>query len=73
MSMWNVALVEAQVDARVVEALAFEPLADAELVQQVDRVLLEQPGADALLDVLAVADLEHDAVDARAAAAAARA
>ena len=50
----------------MVEPLAGEPVADAELVQQVDRVLLEQPGADALLDVLAVARLEHDALDARA-------
>ena len=59
------AVVEAQEDARVVEPLAVEPVGDADLMQDVDGVLLEQPGAHSLLDVRAVADLEHDAVDAR--------
>ena len=59
------ALAEAQVHAGVVEALAGEPVADADGVQQVDRVLLEQAGTDAVLDVLAAAVLEHDAVDPR--------
>ncbi len=34
--------------------------------QQVDRALLEHAGADALLDVVAAAVLEHDRLDARA-------
>jgi hypothetical protein len=59
------ALLEAEVDARVVEPLAVEPVSDADGVHHVDRVLLEQPRADALLDVLAAAGLEHDALDPR--------
>jgi hypothetical protein len=57
------AVLEAQVDARVVEALAVEAFADADGVQHVDGVLLEQARADPLLDVVAAARLEHDAVD----------
>ena len=56
----------AQVDAAVLEALAREPLADTELGQQLDGVLLEQAGAHALLDVRARTALEHDRLDARA-------
>ena len=48
---------------RVLEALAVEAVGDAELAQQVHGVLLEQPGPDALLDVLPRARLEHDALD----------
>ena len=55
--------VEAQLDAVVHEALALEALAHAHLLQQVDGALLEHAGADALLDVLAVARLEHHRVD----------
>ena len=33
-------------------------------VEQVDRALLEHAGADALLDVLAAAGLQHDRLDA---------
>ena len=55
---------ELQLDAVVDEALALHALAHARSRQQVDRALLEHPGADALLDVLAAARLEHDRVDA---------
>ena len=49
-----VLLVVAEVDAVVLEAFAVEAIGDVELAQQVDGVLLEQPGPDALLDVLPV-------------------
>ena len=58
--------VVAEVDARVLDALAVQALGDAEVAQQVHGVLLDQPGPDSLLDVLAVARLQHDAVDALA-------
>ena len=54
---------ELQLDAVVDEPLAPQPLADARLDQEVDRALLEHAGADAALDVLAAARLEHDRVD----------
>ena len=50
----------------MLDALAVEAVGDAEAAQQVDGVLLEQPGPHALLDVLARARLEHDALDALA-------
>ena len=43
-----------------------QALADARVGEEVDRALLEQPGAHALLDVLAAAALEHDRLDALA-------
>src|SRR5262249_26511732 len=46
-----------QVDPAVDDPLAVHPLADAGVAQQVDGSLLEDPGADALLDVLARAVL----------------
>ena len=55
----------AQVDAVVLEPLAGQPLADPQVVHQLDRVLLEQAGADAPLDVVAVAVLEDHRLDAR--------
>ena len=54
---------ELQLDALVDEPLAPQPVADAHLDQQVDRALLEHAGADAALDVLAAARLEHDRLD----------
>ncbi len=54
---------ELQLDAVVDEPLALHALADAGGGEQVDRALLEHAGADALLDVLAAARLEHDRVD----------
>ena len=56
--------VERQLDAVVDQPLAIEPLADADLVQQIDGALLEQAGADAGAQVLGRAPLEHDAIDA---------
>jgi len=56
--------VEAQLDALMYEALAVEPIGEAELGEQVNRSLLEDAGADSLLDVLAAAVLEDDAIDA---------
>jgi hypothetical protein len=56
--------VELKLDAVVDDALALEPLSHARLPQQVDRSLLEHAGADAPLDVVAAAALEHDRLDA---------
>ena len=56
--------VVAQVDAGVLEALPVQALVHAQLAHQVHGVLLEQPGADALLHVGPVARLDHHAVDA---------
>src|SRR5918999_846490 len=55
---------EAQLDAVVHEALAFQTLADAHLDQEVHRALFEHARANPALDVLAVAVLEDDGVDA---------
>ena len=55
--------VEAQLDAVMHEPLALEALAHPHLLEQVDGPLLEHPGAHALLDVLAVARLEHHRLD----------
>ena len=55
---------ELQRDAVVHDALAAHPLADAGGVQQVDGALLQHAGADAGLDVLAAASLEHHRLDA---------
>ena len=48
----------------MLEAFVVQALGDVELAQQVDGVLLEQPGPDPFLDVLTVSRLEHDAVGA---------
>ena len=56
---------ELEVDAPVDDPLAVEPLADACVAEQVDRALLEHARADAVLDVLAAAVLEHDRLDPR--------
>jgi hypothetical protein len=45
------------------EAFALQALADAGLDEQLDRPVLEHAGADALLDVLAAAILEHHRLD----------
>jgi hypothetical protein len=50
----------------VYEAFAIQPLADLERSQQVDGVLLEQPGADPALQVLARAVLDDHRLDALA-------
>ena len=58
------ATLEGQLDAAVGEALAVEPIGDAELAEQGDARVLEHAGANAVLDVLAVVAFEDDAVDA---------
>ena len=62
---------EAEMDAVVEHGLALQALADAGVDQQVGDPLLEQAGADAVLDIVAAAVLEDDRLDARAGAAAA--
>ena len=57
------AVVEAQVDAAVAQALAVHPLAHAGLAQHLDRALLQHAGADPRLHVLAAARLQDDRVD----------
>src|SRR5215203_21060 len=54
---------ELQLDPVVDETLPSEPLSHADLLQQVDSALLEHPGPDAALDVLAGSVLENDGVD----------
>src|SRR5439155_23705803 len=51
---------EAEVDAVMDEALTPQPVADARLVQQIDRALLEHACPDRRFDLLAAAALEHD-------------
>ncbi len=53
----------AQVDPAVAQALAPEPLADAEFVQKLHRVVLEQARAHPPRDVFARPVLEHHALD----------
>jgi hypothetical protein len=57
-------VVEDQLDAVVEEALAVHALPHAGGVEQVRRPLLEDPGALALLDVLARLALEDHGLDA---------
>jgi hypothetical protein len=52
-------------DAAVELAFAVHPLGDAGVAQQLGRSLLQDAGADALLDVLARSILEDDALDSR--------
>ena len=56
--------VEAQQDAVVHEPLAREPLADADVAQQIDGALLQHARAHSLLHVRAAAILEDDRLDA---------
>ena len=55
---------EAQFGAFVRQPLGVHPLADAGLAQRLRGAVLEHAGPDALLDVAAVAALEHHRVDA---------
>jgi hypothetical protein len=50
----------AQIDAVVLKPLAREALTYAELVHEIDGVLLEQPCAHSVLDVLPRPILQHD-------------
>jgi hypothetical protein len=60
------AVVEAELDAAVFEALALEAVADAEFVHELDGAVFKEASADALFDVLAGAEFEDDGVDAEA-------
>ena len=54
------AAAETQLDAVMGQAQTLQPLADAGFFEQVDSALLEQAGANPLLDILAAASLEHN-------------
>jgi hypothetical protein len=54
---------ELELDSLVDEPLALKPLPDPDLAQQVDSALLEDAGANSLLDVLAAPVLQDDGVD----------
>ena len=56
---------EAEIDAIVEHSLALHARAHADFNQQVARPLLDQSGADAALDIVAAAVLQHDGLDAR--------
>ena len=56
--------VELEVDPVVDDPLAIHARAHACVAQQLDRSLLEHAGANPVLDVVAVAVLEHDRLDA---------
>jgi hypothetical protein len=58
------AAVEADLERRVHHALAVQARGDPGGVEDVDGALLEHPGADARLDVLAAGALEDDRLDA---------
>jgi len=55
---------ETEFDAVVHQAFALQASAGAGLDQQVDRSLLQNAGANALLDVFARVGFEHDGIDA---------
>ena len=59
--------VEIEEDAAVEHALAPHALADADLDQEIGHPLLQQPGPDAVLDVVAAAILDDDRIDSGAA------
>ena len=56
--------VDADIDAAVQNAFALHPIADAHVDEQIGGPVLDQSGADAVLDVIAAAVLDDDAVDA---------
>ena len=55
---------EANLDPLVDQGLAVHPLAEAGLVEDVDRPLFQHAGADAVLDVLPAAVLDDNRLDA---------
>jgi hypothetical protein len=55
--------VELELDPVVDEPFAVEPLGDTGLREQLHRALLEDAGADPVLDVLAASVLQHDRLD----------
>jgi hypothetical protein len=54
---------ELELDPVVDEPFALEPLPHPDLAQEIDGALLEDAGANALLDVLAAPVLEDDGID----------
>jgi hypothetical protein len=56
-------VLELEADPVVDESFSPHPLADPRLMKEVGDALLEDPGADPCLDVLAAPVLEHDGVD----------
>jgi hypothetical protein len=54
---------EAQLDPVVDESFGLHPLGHAHLGEQVDCLLLEDAGTDALLNILAAAVLDYDGID----------
>ena len=56
--------IETQFDPVVHQSLAAQPLAHPRVAEQVDRALLENSRADALLHVSAALRLDHDRFDA---------
>ena len=55
---------EGDIQPLVAQAFAIQPIADARVAQEIDRALLEHPGAHALDDVILAAILEDDRIDA---------
>ncbi len=55
---------EVKENSVVEQTLAPHALAHARLIEHVDRLMLEDPGPDAALDVLAASGLQHDGFDA---------
>ena len=56
--------VELELDAVVDDPLPLQAVADTGADEQVRRTLLEDAGADTMLDVVSAAVLEHDRLDA---------
>ena len=55
---------EAELDAVVHQAFALQAVADTGLNEQIDRALLKNAGANALLDVFARVGFENHGIDA---------
>jgi hypothetical protein len=54
---------ESQVDTVMHQSFALHPLADSYFGEQVSSVLLEKPGANALLTIFPTVYFEHNGVD----------
>ena len=58
------AAIDADIDAPVQQAFGLHPLPDPDLCQQVGGPMFDQPGADAVLDVVAATVFDDDRFDA---------
>ena len=56
---------KANIERAIDHRLALEAVAAADLIHEIDGVLLQHPGTHAALDVFAAARFEHHAIDAR--------